>query len=171
MGEGPNRVTHDGARSPSARVGRVSGEIEALRGQLGTLVAELDRRRQEAFDVRLQIRRHPAAVAVAAVGAALVVGGLIALAVRRSRKRHELKTRAREVRRAFGAIVKDPYNVARDSSLTEKLVATAGTTVVTLVVKRVLDQVLPPASARAPRPPRANDATRRASGTRAGFAP
>lgn len=171
MGEGPNRVTPDAARSPGARVVRVSGEIETLRGQLATLVAELDRRRQEAFDIGLQVRRHPAAIAVAAVGAALVVGGVVALAVRRNRKRHELKTRAREVRRALGAIVKDPYNVAKDSTLTEKLVATAGTTVVTLLVKRVLDQLLPPASAQVARSPRASGARRGVGSTQAGIAP
>jgi hypothetical protein len=167
MGEGPNRLTPI-SPVPNARVQRVSGEIETLRGQLGSLVAELDRRRQEAMDVGLQIRRHPAAVAVAAVGAALVVGGLVALAVHRRRKRHEVKRRAKEVRRAVAAIVKDPYNVAKDSTLTEKLIATAGTTVVTLIVKRALDQFLPAASAQAPRRARANGAPHRA-GARTGF--
>ncbi|HYG69597.1 MAG TPA: hypothetical protein VD838_18120, partial [Anaeromyxobacteraceae bacterium] len=123
MGEGSNRLTSGVAGAGSERVHRVSSEIESLRADLGSLVAELDRRRQEAMNVGLQLRRHPAAAAIAAVGAALVVGGLLALAVRRRRKRHELKTRAKEVRRAVRAIVRDPYNVAKDSTLTEKLVA------------------------------------------------
>lgn len=142
MGEGSDRLTLDGL-SRRDRVRHVSGEIESLRGHLGSLVAELDRRRVEAMDVGLQLRRHPTFAAVAAIGAALLVGGAVAFAVRRQRKRHELRRRAREVRRAFGAIVKDPYNVAKDSSLTEKLVATAGTTVMTLLVKRLVDQYLP----------------------------
>ena len=68
-------------------VGRVSGEIESLRGELGALIGELDRRRHEAFDLGLQVRRHPVAVAVAAATLALAVGGLIALVVAGRRRR------------------------------------------------------------------------------------
>lgn len=141
MGEGSDRVRTAG---DPAHVGAVSGEIETLRGELGDLVAELDRRRHEALDLRLQLRRHPMAAAVAATGAALLVGGAVAYAVHRRRQRQELSTRARELRRAVRAIVHDPYHVAKDTSLTRKLVAAAGTTLVTLLARRLFERFVPP---------------------------
>ena len=55
MGEGADRVMD---RPPQQHVQRVAGEIDTLRGELGALVAELDRRRQELFDLGLQVRRQ-----------------------------------------------------------------------------------------------------------------
>ena len=45
-------------------VSRVSGEIAMLRSEIGSLVGELDRRRHELFDLRLQARRHPVGLAI-----------------------------------------------------------------------------------------------------------
>ena len=55
MGKGTARV--NGANEET--VGRVSGEIDTLRTELGALVGELDRRRGEAFDLGLQVRLGP----------------------------------------------------------------------------------------------------------------
>ena len=44
---------------------QIEGEISDIRGRLDQSLAELDRRRHEATDVKLQIRRHPAVVAAA----------------------------------------------------------------------------------------------------------
>lgn len=135
MGEGADRVT-DGA--PRQQVQRVSGEIDALRGELGALVAELDRRRQELFDVGLQVRRHPVAMAVTAATAALLLGGLLALAVRTRRERRRPVVRARETRRALGRLLAHPDRVAAKPSLAHTLLATAGAAAGTALAKRMV---------------------------------
>ena len=56
--------------SPQETVRQLSGEIGMLREELTRLVAEVDRRRHDALDVKLQVRRH--ALEVSLAGAALV---------------------------------------------------------------------------------------------------
>ena len=126
-------------------VGRVEGEIDALRGDLTGLVAELDRRRHEAFDVRLQLRRHPVAAAVAVAAAALVVGGALAVLLRTRRERRRPSVRARETRRALARLLDHPDRVAAEPSLGARIAtATLGIAASTLV-KRLIDaKVAPP---------------------------
>ncbi len=145
MGEGADRV-RDG--SPDRVVSRVSGEIETLRGDLGSLVAELDRRRHEAFDLGLQVKRHPVVVAAAAAAAALLAGGLLALAIRARRRRRRPTVRAREARRAISRLLDHPERIAREASYGEKIAVAVGSLVATTLVKRlVLERASKPAVA------------------------
>jgi hypothetical protein len=125
-------------------VGRVSGEIESLRGELGGLVAELDRRRHEAFDLGLQARRHPVLAAAVAAVAALAVGGLLALAVRTRREHRRPAVRARETRRALSRLLEHPDRVAAEPSIGNKVATAVATLVATTVARRVLDRKLAP---------------------------
>ena len=84
MGEGTVDVTAntpargDGAEG-EATERAIEHDIDRLRDRLDGMVGELDRRRQEAFDVRLQLRRHSTAVTTAGVVAGvLVVAGFVA---------------------------------------------------------------------------------------------
>ena len=97
MGEGPAHMTTVDAKTGNGAGALAEGEaaertiereIDALRDQLDGIVGELDRRRHEAFDVRLQLRRHRTAVAtVGVVAAALVVSGFVAW--RNARRRQD----------------------------------------------------------------------------------
>ncbi len=58
-------------------------QIEGLRGELSGLVGELDRRRREAVDIPLQIRRHPLSFAAVVLSAAGLIAGIVALRRRR----------------------------------------------------------------------------------------
>jgi hypothetical protein len=135
-----------GADGVSARedVGRVSGEIESLRGELGGLVAERDRRRHEAFDHRLQARRHPVLVAAVAAVAALAAGGLLALAARTRREHRRPAVRAREARRALSRLLDHPDRVGAEPSIGNKVATAVATLVATTVAKRLLDRKLVP---------------------------
>ena len=108
MGEGSTRVS--AARDPNA--GRTKGEdavaeetwrlrreIDATRGELDRYIEELQRRRRELTDVKLQVRRHPAIVVGLGVAVAAVVGAAV-LGARRARKRKAVS----RVRRALGAL-------------------------------------------------------------------
>ncbi|MBL8111637.1 MAG: hypothetical protein JNK60_02050 [Acidobacteria bacterium] len=87
------------ASTESREVDRLRTEIDETRDELDTFVSELDRRRVEALDLKLQVRKHPgiaigvglAVVATALLGIAMV-GAVVVLAreargSRRSRRR------------------------------------------------------------------------------------
>lgn len=138
-------------------VRRVSGEIDTLRGDIASLVSELDRRRHEMFDVRLQARKHPVLLASVAAGGALLLGAGIAFAVRARRERQRPVNRAREVRRAMARLVDHPEDVAAKPKMREAILTAVGVAVATTLAKRLVDRAVaaapPPRSARsAPRP-------------------
>jgi hypothetical protein len=139
MGEGDDRVSPDGEASP----GRLEGNVESLRSDLGDLIAELDRRRHEAFDVKAQLRKHPTALAVAGVAAAAIVGGIVAWTVHARHEREKPLNKARRARRAVQRLMQDPEHMAREPSVGEKVLAAAGTAAASLLVKRMIDAYVP----------------------------
>jgi hypothetical protein len=147
MGQGPDRV--NGATEQS--VVRVSGEIDTLRGELGALVAELDRRRHEAFDLGLQARKHPVAVAIAAATLALAVGGIIALAVTARRRARRPSVRAREARRALARMLEKPGRVAAEPSIPRKALAAMATAAAATLAKRLVQRQVAPTPRTRPR--------------------
>jgi hypothetical protein len=132
MGEGAARV-----RNGSPRPEQVAGEIDVLRNELGGLVDELDRRRHEAFDLRLQASRHPLVVAGVATVLALVVGAAVAVAIRDTRRRRSPTARARDVRAALSRLAEHPRRVAADPSMANKLVTAALLAIATTLAKRL----------------------------------
>jgi hypothetical protein len=131
--------------SSAGNVQRVSGEIDALRGDIGNLVAELDRRRHELFDLRLQAKRHPLLVVAVTAGAALVLGGLVALSVRTRREKRRPVNRAREVRSAVARLLDHPDRVGAEMTLTDKILGAAGVAAGTALAKRLVDRMVAPA--------------------------
>lgn len=110
-----------------AEVNRSELERQAavLRNQLGATLEELDRRRHEAFDLRIQARRHHLplllAITAGAAGAALLVGGTtwaVAHAVRRRRA-----ARLGNKLRLLGEILRHPERLRRPQRPLRLLVA------------------------------------------------
>lgn len=132
MGEGTARVEEKAPRE-------IEREIEHLRTRLDRSLAELDRRRHELTDVKLQLRRHPQVVVGAGVVVALVAGG-IALAIWRARKREELPSKAHRLRIAIGRAVDHPKRVANEPTVGQKIVAAVGTTIAVSLTKKLLDR-------------------------------
>jgi hypothetical protein len=130
----------DGA--PRSEVGRVRAEIDTIREELGGLVHELDRRRHEAFDLGLQIRKHPLLVAAVATTAALFIGGAIAVAHRARRVQRRPTVRARETRRALARLFEHPKRVAADPSIAIKIGTAVGVALATAVTKRLVDRAV-----------------------------
>jgi hypothetical protein len=73
---------------PERESDRLRADIDATHRRLEGLLGELDRRRREAFDVKLQMRRHPVAFAVGAALALGALGGGTAFAIARIHRRH-----------------------------------------------------------------------------------
>jgi hypothetical protein len=129
--------------SSHADVGRVSGEIDTLRNELGGLVAELDRRRHEALDLGLQVRKHPLLVAAVATAAALVLGGALALVVHGRRERRRPSVRARETRRALARLFDHPNRVASEPSVATKVGTAVAVALATALAKRLVARSVP----------------------------
>ena len=91
----------------------IEREIGDLRQDLDGIVNELDRRRHEAFDVRLQLRRHRTAVVTAgAVAVLIAVGGFVAW--RNARLRQDrFAVRLQNLGRAFAIMARNPERLER----------------------------------------------------------
>ena len=71
----------------------------------------------------------------------LLIGGGVALAIWRSRKREELPQKAKRFRIAIGRAVDQPEKVARgDAPVWEKILAAVGTTIAVSLTKKLLDR-------------------------------
>jgi hypothetical protein len=116
-------------------------EIEQVRARLDRSLAELDRRRHELTDIRLQMRKHPG-VFIGAGGAVLFVVGGVAFAIWRSQKRDTLPARAHRLRLAAARAVDKPQKVARgDAPPWEKILAAVGTTLAVSLTKKLVDRL------------------------------
>ncbi len=90
------------------RVSAIRTEIEEIRDDLGTYISELDRRRHEALDFRLQLRRHRDLVLSVGVGLAAIAGALVAWRMRKPREPLSLAARINErIDESLTARVKD----------------------------------------------------------------
>ncbi len=141
MGErAPGLTRADGEPAASRRI---ENEISTLRREMGDLVDELDRRRREAFDVRLQMKRHPVAVSLAVVAAAAVLGGTVAMLVRGSRRKERASYKAGQLKVALARMIEHPERVALGESPGDKILSAAGSAVAVLLVRRALERALP----------------------------
>jgi len=139
MGEGTSGVKNGNGSEPRAPR-EIERDIEHLRIRLDHSLAELDRRRHELADVRLQMQRHPKVFIGAGVVVALLLGG-VGYAIYRSRKREELPQKAKRLRIAIGRAVDKPQYVARgEPPVWEKIVAAVGVTIATSLAKKMVER-------------------------------
>lgn len=119
MGEGTVGVKE---KKPAREIER---EIEHLRTRLDRSLSELDRRRHELTDVKLQMRKHPQLFIGAGAAAALLVGG-VAFAIWRANKREEIPQKAK---------------VARgEAPAWEKILAAVGTTIAVSLTRKFIER-------------------------------
>jgi hypothetical protein len=103
----------NGVDKHEADADRLETDIDAIRADLDEIVDELDIRRQEVTDWRLQVRRHRKGIALVAVGAFAVIGGLVALRIWRHRDQDRPLGKIRRLRRALARMIDNPDDVAR----------------------------------------------------------
>jgi ElaB/YqjD/DUF883 family membrane-anchored ribosome-binding protein len=133
------------ATDPAEKAERLEKDIEDIRDNLGNLVGELDHRRKEAFDIRLQLRRHPWPLAIGAVAVVgLVAGGLIWRHARRPRY-PRLAKRWRDVRQAValaaGRARPEPSPRTRAKvSVPKQIAAAAGASLASVVARRLAER-------------------------------
>jgi len=127
---------------PFDEVHRADDDVDSLRRELGRLVSELDRRRHELLDLRGQLRKHPRVVIGAAAGAALLLGGLVALSVGNRRRRARPAVRAFEARRALVRLLDHPHRVAAEPSMGVKIATAAGVAAGTVLARRLAERLV-----------------------------
>ena len=130
MGEGTAGVEERNPRE-------IERDIEHLRTRLDRSLAELDRRRHELTDVRLQMKKHPR-VFVGAGGFVLLLMGGVAFAIWRA---HEREKPLPKAHRLFRRAVEEPEKVARgEAPAWEKILAAVGTTIAVSVTKKLIER-------------------------------
>ena len=135
MGEGTSRIEVDVERKPR----EIETEIDHLRTRLDTSLAELDRRRHELTDVKLQLRRHPRVVLGAGAAVALLLAG-VAFALWRAHEREKPLAKAHRFRLALGRAVAKPERAAKsESGVGQKILASVGTTIAAALAKKAID--------------------------------
>ena len=141
MGERETRLIK--VVEPDAR--HLEGEIEHLRSRLDRSLAELDRRRHDLMDYKLQMRKHPQALMVAG-GVMLLLFGGVAYSVYNSQKHSAALRRARKYKGALRRVADHPERVARSSepSVGAKILASIGTTVAVALTRKLLERVANP---------------------------
>jgi len=130
----------NGASAEPRAPREIERDIEHLRTRLDHSLAELDRRRHELTDIRLQMQRHPMVFIGAGAFVVLMAGGIV-LAIYRSRKREEIPAKAKRLRIAFGRAVDKPEKVARgEAPVWEKILGAVGTTIAVNLTKKLLER-------------------------------
>jgi hypothetical protein len=140
MGEGTAVVSPqsaDGAERPAA----IEREIRGLRADLDHLIGELDRRRHEMLDVKLQVRRHAVPVSLTALGLALATGGAVAYSVWRARRRRTLAAKAGRLTEAVSRMIERPERVAAAEPAGARILGAAGSAITAMVIKAVLEHL------------------------------
>ena len=147
-------TTGSGARpnvSPRESIRQLDGEIAAVREELGGLVAELDRRRHELLDVKLQVRRHAVGITLTGVTLLSSAAGLVWLGHWYTRRRPAPLSRAGRVREAVSRMIDKPERVAVEAGIPAKILTAAANAAIAIVLKRLLERGLQAALSRSPR--------------------
>jgi len=135
MGEGTNGL---GSLPPPDEL---EVEVERRLSGLATIVDELDLRRHELLDWRLQVQAHARTLRKAATVAAVVGVVAIAVSIRRNRQRRRLVARAERVTEALSRILEHPDRVARpEPSATRRALTGLLAGVAGLIVRRFAER-------------------------------
>jgi len=122
---------------PEDRAKVLQHDVEEIRGDLTSLVNELDRRRHNFFDVKRQMSRHALALVLAGVGVVGLAAGAWALAAYRRRRREAVGPRLMRLRQALARMIDKPDRVASSPSALEKIGVAGASAAISVLVKRL----------------------------------
>ena len=139
-GLGTNVDTRHNPPTSRAVAKDLGSEIATVRAELDTLLGELDRRRHEALDVTLQLRRHAFGASLTVVAFVATAAGSVWLARWRRRRRERLPAQAGRLRHALSRMTEHPERVATDPTVTTKILTAAANAAVAALVKKALER-------------------------------
>ena len=118
-------------------------EVDRIRNNIGELVRELNQRRHDAFDLKLQFRHHAGRLVLVGAAFAALIAGTIVLATARLRRRRSIRTRVTRLRDALRRIAAHPERVAeRQPNVPRKLIAAGGTAIASVLGKRLAKRLV-----------------------------
>lgn len=126
--------------SPRENSRQLEGEIAVLRDELAVLVAELDRRRHELTDFKLQARRHAVGAALTGAGLLMSAAGFVWLSTWRGRRRSKATARMDRLREAVSRMVDRPDRVAAEPGIPVKILTAAANAAVATAIKKALER-------------------------------
>jgi hypothetical protein len=127
----------------SGDVRRLEEDIQNIRGNLGGLLGELDHRRHEAFDVRVQLRRHGLLIGLGLFAMAGVVTSAVLIHRERSRRRRSLPVRLRGLRQALRRMAAEPERVVESQPrVRNRILVAAGTAVASVMGRRLAERIV-----------------------------
>jgi hypothetical protein len=129
------------SQAPRAAAEALGGEIAVVREELDTLLGELDRRRHEALDVPLQLRRHAFGVSLTVLALVITATGSVWLTLWRRRRTERLGARAGRLRQAISRMTEHPDRVAAEPTMAGKIAIAAANAAVAVLVKKLLEGV------------------------------
>ena len=135
-----------GGTSPARKADRLEEQVEVIRGDLGELVSELERRRR---------RVGKPLVVAAAVTTALAALAAGALLLRKRRRQRRSRLRARSLAAALRRSLAHPERVApkkEGRSIAMKIALSAAASVASVVARRTAQRLLVPSRASDPDP-------------------
>lgn len=148
MGEGTpglERMTNkvpDDEPTLRATTETLGAEIALVRGELDGLLAELDRRRHDALDVRLQLRRHSRGAALTMLALVTTAAGGVWLHAWRHRRGARLTAQAGRLQQAISRMTEHPERVAAEPTMAGKIVTAAASVAVASLVKKLLERAV-----------------------------
>ena len=126
---------------PRETARQLESEIAAVREELSGLVAELDRRRHEALDIKLQVRRHGLELALTGVALIAAASGFVWFKSRQSRRRAGWRGQLERLRAAVIPPRKTGHRAEAPRAVTSILTAAANAGVAA-VIKKGLERAL-----------------------------
>jgi hypothetical protein len=118
-------------------------DVDRIRNNIGELIRELNYRRHEAFDLKLQFQRHAARVILAGAAMFAVVAGAIVLAVARRRRQRSIGARVTRLRKALRRISAHPEQLAGgEPSVSRKVAAAGGGAIASVLGKRLAKRLV-----------------------------
>jgi hypothetical protein len=132
-GDQPGESPRDASR-------HLESEIAILREEMGGMVVEIDRRRHELTDVRLQVRRHAVAVTVTAVALIAAVAGAVWFGMDRRARQQGFLSRMARLRQAVVHMIDRPERVAAEPTVIGKILTAAATAAVATLAKKGLER-------------------------------
>ena len=128
--------------TPRVTAEELGGEIVVVRGELDTLLGELDRRRHDALDLPLQLRRHARGASLSVLALVITAAASVWLRGRRRQRRERLGAQAGRLRLALGRMTEHPERVAAEPTVVEKIFTAAASAAMAALVKKVLEGAL-----------------------------
>jgi hypothetical protein len=146
MGERAPGVAQVTAERPDARTTsrelsqRLGAEIATVREDLDVLLAELDRRRHDLLDVRLQLRRHAKGTVLTTLALAGVAAGAVWLSVGRRGRR--LTAGAGRLPGAISGVTEQPGRATAAATMAGKVVNAAASAAAASLIRKALEHAV-----------------------------